>query len=139
MVTRAQDIFRILVIASVILILVPILGVGFFRMSVDTDGIMAPCPFMNGSASMCGMNALDHIANWQLLLVTLPLQKNIALVLLFVSLLIFLFYVYARKSIRENNFLGSRYLYAHEQKEEESNFLIELFSRGIIHPRLHIA
>jgi hypothetical protein len=125
---------QVATLVSIVLILGHVFAAGLFAMPSGPQGSMIPCPFMNGSASLCNMNALDHLANWQLLFTTLPCSRTTSLLLIGLFVLLFFAKSFA---VEENNLSSSQPLRPHERQKEPLNFLTEVFSQGILHPRLY--
>lgn len=122
---------------SSILILALFLGAMFlslFQMSsaMDMSQGMSDCPFMSHSEVICSMDVTDHIGAWQSVFASVLPTTFTLIVLLFVAISTFPAFFLKKykpspplyKQIRERI-----YTYFHRP-------LQELFSNGILHPKL---
>src|SRR3989344_9451182 len=76
----------------IILGIVAFLAMSFWSlssMSMDMNGRMINCPFMNGSSSFCQMSVTEHINQWQQFF-TMTREKSL---LLYLSFLLISLYV----------------------------------------------
>lgn len=109
----------------------PIVG-----MDVDKYGQMSPCPF-SMATSICTMTFLEHLNLWQSMF-TATSDNNIDMLVAsgLIIFAVFLTLKYLEKD-RGKELLAYK-LYTHEhQKSFVSNKLIELFSRGILNPKIY--
>lgn len=108
-------------------------GMGVFWAADSQDGAMASCPFSHGSA-ICAMNALEHIAEWKALFAGLP-QKSASLL----AILIFAFaaavFPPRRESPADKSLIAFRRFFLIFRPV--FNYLREIFSRGILHPKIY--
>lgn len=107
------------------------LGMG---MSMDMNG-QINCPFSGHSMSICKMNPMEHIEEWQSMFASLPLKDALSIIftlILFIAIRNLL--PWHKFSLPEIKYLYTKYLF-------RSNFHIssplkEAFSRGILNPKL---
>ncbi len=106
-------------------------------MSVDMNGKMVNCPFMDGSSSFCQMSVSEHISQWKQFF-TVIREK---IYLLYLSFFIFLFYTLFLINNKLYDKLQSQrsrnYLYRHKPEIKLFDNLVIAFSQGIIHPRIY--
>jgi hypothetical protein len=120
------------------LVLMPFLWMALFglsQMSANMNGEMINCPFSDHSMSICKMNPLEHIQEWQSMFTTLPVKDTISilsLILIIISLNTLSFL--SRFSIPDIRYLHTRHLY--KKKFHIPNPLDEAFSQGILNPKL---
>ena len=106
-------------------------------MSTQSNGKMSDCPFGNNTASICTMSPLEHIAAWQSFFSTLPLKEKMSLIFSLVAfaLALFLLPKFFQQFLKYNNlFYLQRYRYL--RKDFIPNPLQELFSSGILNPKI---
>jgi len=107
-------------------------------MQTDEHGMMSGCPFISEQASVCPMGAMEHITKWQELFAAVLLKSNMvsSLVLLLLAVVIFL---YVRVYVKSIFFLFAQSpLVAHKEQELTLfNYLVIIFSQGILNPRLY--
>ncbi len=120
-------------------VFVAFLGIGFFGasggMEMGKNGKMSDCLFNTG-ASICNMNALEHISAWQSTFTSLPF-KNISLFVVFLLLSVFELFFFSKFL----NIVNLKSDSIHSQRFRENTFLIqnkleEAFSNGILNPKL---
>ena len=80
--TNIQNLTKFIVILCTLWVLV--FGLFQFGMSMDMSKPIVNCPFSSHSMSICKMNPLEHIQEWQNMFTTLPTKS--ALPLLFMIL-----------------------------------------------------
>ena len=119
---------------SVAFFFVSTLGV-CFAMQMNHGNFMSPCPFMGHSAALCPMEGVNAITSWQQFFVALPATFSfILLIALFVSAIV----VYTAHTLGESPQLRQARWYAKEHPNIPLyNFLLHLFSRGILQPKLY--
>jgi hypothetical protein len=108
-----------------------LLSLAFLGMAVHEGPGMPGCPLMPAQAVICTMTAMDHIAAWQAMFTGLPQIASLALLALLAAYLLRpLALAYAppqtaqpARLVRESSLLSSP--------------LEQLFSRGILHPKLY--
>ncbi len=120
------------------LVLMPFLWMALFglsQMSADMNGGMINCPFSDHSMSICKMNSLEHIQEWQSMFTTLPAKDVVSvlsLILVIIALTTLSFW--SKFSIPEIRYLHTRLL--SKNKFHIPNPLEEAFSQGILNPKL---
>ncbi len=126
----------IVMVVSLITLYVIFFGFFQFDMGMDKNGKMVNCPFSNHSMSICKMNPLEHLQEWQSMFTTLPARDVLPLL----SALIVLLALLGLK------FLGKSFLYNQPQSEILAGLLYSrsifiphplkiAFSRGILNPK----
>lgn len=123
--------------SSVVLATLWILFFGFsqFGMGMDMSGQMVNCPFSGHSMSICKMNPMEHIEEWQSMFASLPVKDTLSIffvLLLFIALRNLL--PWHKFSLPEIKYLHTKYLF--RGNFYISNPLKEAFSRGILNPKL---
>ncbi len=106
-------------------------------MSMQSNGKMSDCPFMNNTASICNMSPLEHIAAWQSFFSALPLKEKMSLIFSLVAFALALFLLprFFQKFLKyQNLFYLQRYRYL--QKVFIRHPLQEAFSSGILNPKI---
>lgn len=108
----------------------PVMG-----MEVDKHGQMSSCPF-TVSTSICTMTFSEHLNLWQsMLTVTLNnigLLTTLGLIIFAVSLAL----KYLEKD-RDKELVAYKFYTREHQKRPTFNKLLELFSRGILNPKIY--
>ncbi len=104
-------------------------------MTTGMDGKMSDCPFTPG-VSICEMNPLEMIAASQSLLTTLPQQKDALLLLMFLLAGALALAVFWRPYISPRP-AATYVLRRRRDCIPVSNALQELFSNGILNPKLY--
>lgn len=133
MLRNIQKIIKLPVIFGLLLFL--ILGVSQFGMGMEMNGKMVNCPFTSHSMSICKMNPLEHIEEWQSMFTTLPAKDIISIIsLLLVVIALTTLSFWGRFSIPDIRYLHSR-LFS-KNKFHIPNPLEEAFSQGILNPKL---
>ncbi len=108
-------------------------------MSMDMNGKMINCPFMNSSSSFCQMSVSEHISQWQQFF---SITREKSLLLSLFSLLMFLyvavFFVTAKRyeELKHQRFRGHFYRYAPEIKLFD--YLALAFSDGLIRSKIYV-
>lgn len=110
-------------------------GLFHLTMGMDITGNIAGCPFMTNERALCSMSVLDHIGSWQsafsavvpsLVLLLSALVAAVLVLLVAPNLLL-------KRKFREpplsRELIHRTYLYSYRP-------LQELFSNGILHPKL---
>lgn len=125
--------------ASFVLTVFWMLLFGLLPMSIDMSRMEsdANCPFGGHSVSMCQMNPMEHIQEWQSMFTMLPVKSVLTLLFAILALIAIRTLklrikvplpelpslLFKNHSVRTNNF-------------RRRSFLIDVFSRGILHPKL---
>ncbi len=109
-----------------------------YSMPVDMNGKMVNCPFMNGSTSLCQMNLGEHISQWQQLF-TVTREKNLLLSLFFLLAvsLVSSFHINTRVYDRLKSQRFRNYSYQHKPEIKLFDYIVVLFSKGILNPRIY--
>lgn len=108
-------------------------GMGAFLAAGAPDGAMASCPFSHGSA-MCAMNAFEHISAWKTLFAGLP-QKSAALLAILIFTFVIAFFAPRRESPADKSLNAFRRFFLIFRPVFD--YLREIFSRGILHPKIY--
>jgi|SRR3989338_2476923 len=125
----------ILSFALVAFLLLGTFGFSHAGMTTGMDGQMTNCPFTPG-VSICEMNPLEMIAASQNLFTTLPLQKDLFSVLMLIIAAVLLLFV-SWKPYTPRRHTTSHTLIRRREYIPLSNALQELFSNGILNPKLY--
>ena len=120
--------------------IIAFLAMSFFSlssMSMDMDGRMINCPFMNGSSSFCQMSVSEHINQWQQFF-TVTREKSLLLflssLLSFLSITVLAITKKADGKLEHQRFRN--YCYRHKPEIKLFDNFALAFSRGIIHPKI---
>ena len=123
----------------IILGMIAFLAMSFFSLSsisMDMNGRMINCPFMNSISSLCQMSVSDHINQWQQFF-TMIREKSLLLSLLSVSLYIVGFFITIKTYEKLKYQLFRNYFYRYRPEIKLFNNLELAFSRGIIHSKIY--
>lgn len=114
-----------------------VLVFGFFQFGFGSsiNGKVANCPFSNHSMSICKMNPIEHIQEWQNMLLSLPIRETTP------TLLFFLFFGLLGMLMWRNSFSHIEIKNLYTSFFSRYNFHIQdpikhAFSRGILNPKL---
>jgi hypothetical protein len=111
------------------LALAAFLTVGVFGMIAMTGHHHEPgCPFMPGEQAICQMDVFDHISAWQEAFTAVV--PSLIILLLAVAVV---FYVWQREWPPD---IPARVYLRPEQQDRIANLYQELFSRGILNPKI---
>lgn len=126
------------ILASLILLLFAIttLSVFYGTMAIDSHGNMAPCPLMANIASLCRMNAIEHLSSLQsLFTATTP---TTALLLLAAALLLIIS-ISSSKNLEEAHSEKIASLFINRRNHDALIFnpLRLAFSTGILNPKIY--
>lgn len=126
--------YKILITLVVMsLLLVSSIGFPHFGMDMEQGGQMSGCPFM-GMTAICQMSPIEHIAAWQNMFTSLPFQNSVLLLLL--SLLAFFLVLTWIEKIPIRPVSTQTIRYTQRAYISLRNPLQELFSSGILNPKL---
>ncbi|OGZ04860.1 MAG: hypothetical protein A2845_05200 [Candidatus Lloydbacteria bacterium RIFCSPHIGHO2_01_FULL_49_22] len=100
-------------------------------MTMQTNGTMTPCPFMDDNGASCPMSLVAHIADWQQLSTARPTDVSLAVIAL---VLLFFVQYFAERIDRPP--LSLEHLRARNARVRFFATLFSAFSRGILHSRL---
>ena len=119
-------------------IFIMVMVFGLPQIGMDTGGTTMRCPFSGHSMSICSMNPLEHIEEWQSMFTALPSKDILLLILsIFLTILALLGLKYF-KEISLSNLLrletGADSFYL--RTVPIPNSLQEAFSQGILNPKL---
>jgi len=106
-----------------------------YGMPMDSSGQMSNCPFL-GVTALCKMNPMEHMAAWQNMFAAVPSKTAPELAAL---LLLALFVVAFLKDIWNSKKLELVPVFSQRFREKTfvvSSPLQELFSSGILHPKI---
>lgn len=97
---------------------------------------MPGCPFMNESAVLCTMDPIQHITAWQHMFTATPVMEAMLLLALIIALLLsrteLLSWLW---KIPELELLYYKTVTPSE-RHSSTNYLQEIFSQGILNPKL---
>ncbi len=110
-------------------------GVFHFGMDMDMEGGMSGCPFM-GMTAICEMTPYEHISEWQAAFTTLPHTNTLTLLLISLLALFISLAWLGRIPIRPPLSLAPPVRYTQREEKPIVNLLQELFSSGILNPKL---
>lgn len=110
-------------------------GFSQFGFGMDMNGSMINCPFTGHSMSICKMNPLEHIQEWQNMFTTLPAKDALSILFVLFALLAL------RKLVPWCKFLLPEFSYKYFRLPVLDNFQVihplqEALSRGILNPKL---
>lgn len=109
----------------------PIMG-----METDKDGQMSSCPFSEAS-SICKMGFSEHIGLWQSMF-TAVVNNNASILALASMVILGMFATLKYMEVSQDKKFAVFKSYVYErQKTFTSNKLLELFSRGILNPKIY--
>ncbi len=127
-----------IVIIAVAILTFYVLFFGFFQfdMGMDKNGKMVNCPFSNHSMSICKMNPLEHLQEWQSMFITLPAKDALLLLSTLFGLLALLALKFFSKYSLHNRLQLESYINLFYLKRTlVFNPIQESFSRGILNPK----
>ncbi len=107
---------------------------GLYSMPLNEHGKMTNCPFMGNSSSMCQMSATRHIAKWQELFTFIKKDGSSSFVF-FIIVVILILKPYYNNDPPLSKFRF--YLKKYRQERALFNYLLLVFSRGILHPQVY--
>ena len=110
---------------------------GFGMMGMDMNSPMVNCPFGGHSMSICKMNPMEHIQEWQSMFTTLPAKDAISFLSALLALLALLAIgAWKKFSIHDQPwpeiYINPFYL----RKYQIFDPLQESFSSGILNPKI---
>ena len=125
---------------TVVLAFSAVLLFGFFGfgMGMDMNGTMINCPFAGHSMSICKMNPMEHIQEWQSMFTTLPEKDTLSSLLSILLALLALFGLrfFKKFSLHDQPwpevYINTFYL----RKRQIFDPLKEAFSSGILNPKI---
>ena len=111
---------------------------GFGMMGMDMSNPMVNCPFAGHSMSICKMNPMEHIQEWQSTFTTLPAKDTLSSLISILLALLALFGLRFFKKFSLHNqpwpevYINPFYLRKHQIFDP----LREAFSNGILNPKI---
>ena len=111
---------------------------GFGMMGMDMNSPMVNCPFGGHSMSICKMNPMEHIQEWQSMFTTLPAKDALSSLLSILLALLALFGLrfFKKFSLHDQPwpevYISPFYL----RKRQIFDPLKEAFSSGILNPKI---
>ncbi len=130
---NVQRIIKFPVVLVVFTVL--IFGISCFGLGMDTNILIVNCPLGSHSMSICKMNPMEHIQEWQSMFTTLPAKDILTLLSLLLALfaLLKLRQVFSVPKIpKVDSYINLFYI----RRPPISNFLQEAFSSGILNPKI---
>jgi flagellar biosynthesis protein FlhB len=126
-----QNIIKFILVITVFWVL--LFGLFQMDMSMNTMNGQANCPFASHSMSICQMNPLEHISEWQSMFTMLPVQNLLSFLFALFALFVISKFTHWNKLLKLNFHLhqNNRVLYA-----QVFNPLKEAYSKGILNPKL---
>lgn len=126
-----QNIIKFILVITVFWVL--LFGLFQMDMSMNTVNGQANCPFASHSMSICQMNPLEHISEWQSMFTMLPVQNLLSFLFALFALFVISKFTHWNKLLKLNFHLyqNNRVLYA-----QVFNPLKEAYSKGILNPKL---
>lgn len=120
---------------SIILFTIWILVFGLYQfgLNMNTGGGIITCPFSGHSMSICKMNPMEHLQEWQNMFVADP-NLGILLLSLMFSLLL-AFFLYKKYQKRPDSSVFYKKSHFNFQTKPVFNILQESFSNGILNPK----
>ncbi len=124
-------------LASISLLWMMFFGLSKFGMGMDMNGTMVNCPFGGHSMSICKMNPMEHIQEWQSMFTTLPTKDALSFLYAFLALLVLLAIgTWKKFSIHDQLwpevYINPFYL----RRYQIFDPLQEAFSSGILNPKI---
>ena len=108
-------------------------------MSMNINGRMTNCPFMNDVSSFCQMGVFEHINKWQQFF-TVIREKSLLLslfaLLTFFKITSFAVFKKLYEKLKHQRF--RKYFYRYNPEMKVFNNLALAFSRGIIKPKIYV-
>lgn len=103
---------------------------GFLFLSHDAMEAMSDCPFSSGMTAICPMSLFEHLTSWKTMFSVVP--GSFLAVLLLALILAFT----ARVIVRAGPCFRAERIKASPFQASITNFLILLFSRGLLNPKV---
>ncbi len=134
---RASKLIILLTAFAALFAVISLFGVGI-SMSFTHNGDMIGCPFVSGTASMCQMGVLEHIAYWQQLFIAKVNDTTILIPwLLFIPLFLAVRQLGTKNKDKTPLDLSFRLYDKSNPQIRLLNYLISAFSKGILHPKIY--
>lgn len=132
-IARIKNIIKFPIVLAVFTVL--LFGISCFGMGMDTMAPTANCPFGGHSMSICKMNPMEHIQEWQKMFTTLPVKDTLVLLSLLLALfaLLKLRHIFSVPKIPQaDSCINLFYLH----RPPIFNPFKEAFSSGILNPKI---
>mgnify|MGYP001567940350 CR=1 FL=1 len=129
----------LLILSLVAFLLFGFFGLSHSSMAMGADGnmIMSNCPFMSGQVAACKMDILEHIATWQSMFTGILSHTGSTLMLMLVAALALAFLWAHLRWPPTNRVFASTRLLVRREYVPPAPSLQELFSSGILNPKLY--
>ncbi len=131
--TQIHQLVRSAVLLAVLTVL--LFGISSFGLGMGTMSPTANCPFGGHSMSICKMNPMEHIQEWQSMFTTLPAKDSLTLL----SLLLVLFVLLKLRQVfsvpkipKTDSYINLFYIH----RPPIFNPFKEAFSSGILNPKI---
>jgi len=105
-------------------------------MSMDMNGRMINCPFMNDSSNLCQMSVAEHISQWQQFS-TIIRERVLLLSFLLIFLYSARFSIAAQAYEKLKHHRFRNYFYRYKPELKLFNHLALAFSDGLIHSKIY--
>lgn len=127
-----KNIIKVPIVLAVFTVL--LFGIFGFGLGMDMNSPTAICPFGGHSVSICKMNPMEHIQEWQSMFTTLPVKDTLALLSILFALLTLLKprYRFSIPSLPQLNYVPPSYV----NRIPIFDHLKEAFSNGILNPKI---
>ena len=99
-------------------------------------GAEAPCPFMGEAMSICPMSVIDHIGSWKQIFFARPAAELLALIMAVIIIISFGWKILADNAATRLAY-WCRYYKKKRYLSKLYNYLAQLFSQGILNPKIY--
>lgn len=116
------------------------LGIFHFDMDMTSDGQMSSGCFMPGMSTICQMDPIEHITEWQSMFTAIPGNSDVLTILLILLTSVLLGFVLIKRSTHPHLSQSppSKSLSFYQRRHVPIvSHIQEAFSNGILHPRLY--
>lgn len=127
-----QNIIKFILVIAVFWVL--LFGLFQMDMNMDTMSGQTNCPFASHSMSICQMNPLEHIKEWQSMFTMLPAENLLSFIFVLFALLAISKFPHWDKLLKLKP--SHLFLYNNALYQRIFNPLQEAYSRGILNPKL---
>lgn len=105
----------------------------------DENGNMSGCPFATEQTSVCPMNTIEHIAQWQQAFLGMPIRANLlALAIIALLAVVIIPLVKPFFQLKKLTMLAARLLAYHKDNlVKVFDPLLVAFSDGILNPKIY--
>lgn len=131
---RVEKVSKIAVLLLLLALVFGFAGISHGAMSMHSEPMAGDCPFAPGAA-LCDMSVTAHLTAWGEAYVGIPQEGSVLLLFALVAVVcafaITLLYTHAR--------ISDRFVYVRRRTTyiEPPPLLEQLFSNGILHPKLY--